>query len=79
MIKYVQDNGYTMLLDNTGQQGGLSVLWTAAGHDRYLAGCGGCLQRIFGSCGACSAFGTFGDASASDDDDTGETDNAPKQ
>jgi Skp family chaperone for outer membrane proteins len=29
VIKYVQDNGYTMLLDNTGQQGGLSVLWTA--------------------------------------------------
>jgi len=27
--KYVQDNGYTMLLDNTGppQQGGLNVLW----------------------------------------------------
>jgi outer membrane protein len=34
VIKYVQDNGYTMLLDNTGQQGGLSVLWTAPGtHD----------------------------------------------
>jgi outer membrane protein len=31
VIKYVQDNGYTMLLDNTGQQGGLSVLWTAPG------------------------------------------------
>jgi outer membrane protein len=29
VIKYVQQNGYTMLLDNTGQpqQGGLSVLW----------------------------------------------------
>jgi outer membrane protein len=29
VIKYVQDNGYTMLLDNTGQpqQGGLNVLW----------------------------------------------------
>ncbi|HEY5055459.1 MAG TPA: OmpH family outer membrane protein [Acidobacteriaceae bacterium] len=29
VIKYVQDNGYTMLLDNTGQpqQGGLTVLW----------------------------------------------------
>jgi outer membrane protein len=31
VIKYVQDNGYTMLLDNTGQQGGLSVLWFAPG------------------------------------------------
>jgi outer membrane protein len=31
VIKYVQDNGYTMLLDNTGQQGGLAVLWTAPG------------------------------------------------
>lgn len=27
VIKYVQENGYTMLLDNTGQQGGLNVLW----------------------------------------------------
>jgi outer membrane protein len=28
-MKYVKDNGYTMLLDNTGQpqQGGLNVLW----------------------------------------------------
>jgi hypothetical protein len=31
VIKYVQDNGYTMLLDNTGQQGGVSVLWTQPG------------------------------------------------
>lgn len=31
VIKYVQDNGYTMLLDNTGQQGGISVLWTQPG------------------------------------------------
>jgi outer membrane protein len=31
VIKYVQDNGYTMLLDNTGAQGGLSVLWTQPG------------------------------------------------
>ena len=31
VIKYVQENGYTMLLDNTGQQGGLSVLWTQPG------------------------------------------------
>jgi len=31
VIKYVQDNGFTMLLDNTGQQGGLSVLWTQPG------------------------------------------------
>jgi outer membrane protein len=29
LVKYVQQNGYTMLLDNTGQaqQGGLNVLW----------------------------------------------------
>ena len=28
VIKYVQENGYTMLLDNNGQQqGGLSVMW----------------------------------------------------
>ena len=29
VMKYVQDNGYTMLLDNTGQpqQGGLNILW----------------------------------------------------
>jgi outer membrane protein len=29
VIKYVQDNGYTMLLDNTGQpqQGGINLLW----------------------------------------------------
>src|SRR5580692_1502391 len=33
VIKYVQDNGYTMLLDNTGQQGGLSVLWLQQGTD----------------------------------------------
>jgi outer membrane protein len=31
VIKYVTDNGYTMLLDNTGAQGGLSVLWTQPG------------------------------------------------
>jgi len=31
VIKYVQDNGYTMLLDNSGQQGGLSVLWIQPG------------------------------------------------
>jgi outer membrane protein len=31
VIKYVQDNGYTLLLDNTGQQGGLSVLWSQPG------------------------------------------------
>src|ERR1700744_3888922 len=31
VIKYVQDNGFTMLLDNTGQQGGLAVLWTQPG------------------------------------------------
>ena len=33
VIKYVQDNGYTMLIDNTGQQGGMSVLWTIPGTD----------------------------------------------
>lgn len=31
VIKYVQENGYTMLLDNTGQQGGLAILWTQPG------------------------------------------------
>jgi outer membrane protein len=32
--KYVEDNGYTMLLDITGQQGGaMSVLWTSNGTD----------------------------------------------
>ena len=31
LIKYVQDNGYTMLLDNTGQQGGMSLLWMQPG------------------------------------------------
>jgi outer membrane protein len=31
VIKYVQDNGYTMLLDNTGAQGGVAVLWTQPG------------------------------------------------
>jgi outer membrane protein len=33
VVKYVQQNGFTMLLDNTGQQGGLSVLWTLPGTD----------------------------------------------
>jgi outer membrane protein len=33
VMKYVQDNGFTMLLDNTGQQGGVSVLWTLPGTD----------------------------------------------
>src|SRR5882757_11378497 len=33
VIKYVQDNGYTMLLDNTGQQGGVSLLWLQQGTD----------------------------------------------
>jgi outer membrane protein len=31
VIKYVQDNGYTLLLDNTGQQGGIGVLWMQPG------------------------------------------------
>jgi outer membrane protein len=35
VIKYVQQNGYTLLLDNTGQpqQGGVSVLWAIGGTD----------------------------------------------
>jgi outer membrane protein len=33
VVKYVQQNGYTMLLDNTGRQGGLSVMWTIPGTD----------------------------------------------
>jgi outer membrane protein len=33
VIKYVQQNGYTMLLNNTGQQGGIGVLWTLPGTD----------------------------------------------
>jgi Skp family chaperone for outer membrane proteins len=33
VIKYVQQNGYTMLLNNTGQPGGLDVLWTVPGTD----------------------------------------------
>jgi outer membrane protein len=33
VVQYVQQNGYTMLLDNTGQQGGVAVLWTQAGTD----------------------------------------------
>ena len=32
-VQDVQKNGYTMLLDNTGQQGGVGVLWTQAGVD----------------------------------------------
>ena len=33
VIKYVQANGYTILLNNTGQQGGLDVMWTVNGTD----------------------------------------------
>jgi Skp family chaperone for outer membrane proteins len=33
VIKYVQDNGFTMLLDNTGQQGGIALLWAQNGTD----------------------------------------------
>ncbi len=36
VVKYVQQNGYTLLLDSTGQQaqgGGLSVMWAAPGTD----------------------------------------------
>jgi outer membrane protein len=33
VVKYVQDNGFTMLLNNTGQQGGMEILWTLPGTD----------------------------------------------
>jgi outer membrane protein len=33
VMKYVQQNGYTMLLNITGQQGGMEVLWTIPGTD----------------------------------------------
>jgi len=35
VVKYVQSNGYTMLLDLSGQQaqGGVSVMWAAPGTD----------------------------------------------
>lgn len=33
VMKYLQANGYTMLLNNTGQQGGLDVIWTEPGTD----------------------------------------------
>jgi outer membrane protein len=34
VVKYVQENGYTMLLDISGQQGGgVSVMWAAPGTD----------------------------------------------
>jgi Skp family chaperone for outer membrane proteins len=36
VVKYVQQNGYTLLLDSTGQQGqggGLNVMWAAQGTD----------------------------------------------
>jgi outer membrane protein len=33
VLKYVQQNGYTLLLDSTGQQGGLTVMWAAQGTD----------------------------------------------
>lgn len=33
VMKYVQENGYTILLNNTGQQGGLDVMWTVNGTD----------------------------------------------
>jgi Skp family chaperone for outer membrane proteins len=33
VVKYVQDNGYTLLLDISGQQGGVSVMWAAPGTD----------------------------------------------
>lgn len=35
VVKYVQENGYTMLLDVSGQQqqGGISIMWAAPGSD----------------------------------------------
>ncbi|GGA74264.1 hypothetical protein GCM10011507_27040 [Edaphobacter acidisoli] len=33
VLKYVQANGYTILLNNTGAQGGLDVMWTVNGTD----------------------------------------------
>jgi Skp family chaperone for outer membrane proteins len=33
VVKYVQENGYTLLLDISGQQGGVSVMWAAPGTD----------------------------------------------
>ena len=33
VLKYVQANGYTILLNNTGGQGGLDVMWTVNGTD----------------------------------------------
>ena len=33
VVKYVKDNGYTLLLDISGQQGGVSVMWAAPGTD----------------------------------------------
>jgi Skp family chaperone for outer membrane proteins len=33
VVKYVQENGYTMLLDLSQQQGGVSVMWAAPGTD----------------------------------------------
>lgn len=33
VVKYVQENGYTLLLDISGQQGGVNVMWAAPGTD----------------------------------------------
>lgn len=33
VMKYVQENGFTILLNNTGQQGGVDVMWMVAGTD----------------------------------------------
>ena len=33
VLKYLQENGYTILLNSTGQQGGLDVMWTVPGTD----------------------------------------------
>ena len=62
VIKYVQQNGYTMLLDNTGQQqGGLTVLWAPGTTDISQA----VVDAYNASSGvaAPAAFGTIGNSS----------------
>ena len=33
VLQYVQKNGFTMLFNNTGQQGGMALMWTVPGTD----------------------------------------------
>ncbi|MCU1221991.1 MAG: outer rane chaperone Skp (OmpH) [Edaphobacter sp.] len=33
VVQYVEKNGYTMLFDNTGQQGGMTLMWSVPGTD----------------------------------------------